>query len=250
VTVLGASMGNNIIEMVDGFIKAAIYFCLLFTAAIASVFMLKRISNFLKDLLRRSPRNADQPYIPRPPEQNPNCLTGQNNIFYQETNLDIETIAGTPLSFGINEKVVVDENGNAARIRQEQAHILGSGRLVSSLNPTIEQGMLRAGVGGVCYVCKQEAGALLESGLITIEEAHGRALFDTDSAAQCDGCGRRDLCVRHCRPFQRSDGAQLSLCPDCTKVARREKWIATSLNILLSPFIDEKKLPPPEQEGK
>ena len=206
--------------------------------------MFKKISNFLKDLLQRSARNADRPYIPQPPDQKLGGLPGGNKTFYKETNIETERVAGSFLDFGTTEEVNIDENGNATRIRQKQGHILGSGKLVTGLNPEVKDGIQLPGVRGACYRCMPEAAELLQAGLISIEEAQRRALFDTDSAAQCDICGRRDLCIRHCRPFDKADGTQLNLCPDCTKKAEREKWFQTALGILLSPFADQKQLPP------
>ena len=203
---------------------------------------------FLKDLFYRSSFKAGQPYIPRPSDQEQDKLPGEDNIFYKETRINAENLG--PISFGSATELIVDNNGNTTQIRQRQGHILGRGRLVTSLNPTIENGMVLPGVGGGCYACKKEAALLLEAGQISIEEAYRHALFDTGSAAQCDGCGRRDLCIHHCRPFQKADGTQLSLCPDCTRAAQREKWTAISLSILLSPFIDKKKLPPGTNGGK
>jgi len=209
---------------------------------------IKKMLGFLKDLSNRSSFRADRPYMPRPPEQQQDRLPGEENIFYKETTIDTENVG--PISFGSATELIVDNNGNTTQIRQRQGHILGRGRLVTSLNPTTENGMVLPGVEGACYVCKKEIAPLLETGKISIEEAYRYVLFDTGSAAQCEGCGRRDCCIHHCRPFQKADGTQLSLCPDCTKVAQREKWTAISLSILLSPFIDEKRLPPGSNGGQ
>lgn len=210
----------------------------------------KKINNFFEDFIQQSPRNADQPYIPQPPEVGVNSDPNKNINFYQETDTDIENIAGTSINFGPTEKLVVDEKGNASRISQKQGHILGSGILVTNLNPIIKDGIDLPGVGGACSFCKQEAFLLLQANLISIEEAERRSLFDTNSAAQCGACGRRDLCIRHCRPFEKADGIQVSLCPDCAKAAQREKWVATALNLLLSPVVDEKRLLPGNTEEK
>jgi hypothetical protein len=207
--------------------------------------MLKKTSNLLKDLLWRSSRNAARPYIPQPPRQGQDSLQGQSGSSYKETNVDIETVGG--LAFGSTEELTVDQDGNANRICQKQGHILGSGRLVTSSEPTVKDGTPLPGVGGACYACKLEALDMLQAGVIDIQEAERLSLFDTNSVAQCDACGRRDLCIRHCRPFDKADGTQVSLCPDCIKQAQREKWVANSLNILLSPFIDQKQLPPGRQ---
>jgi len=212
--------------------------------------MFQRINNFFKDFIQRSPRNADQPYIPRPLEVDVNNEPNKNINFYEEISTDIENIAGTSINFGTAEKLIVDDKGNSNHINQRQGHILGSGILVTNINPTIRDGIQLSGVGGACNYCKQEAVILLQQNFISIKEAERKSLFDTNSAAQCGACGRRDLCVRHCRPFEKADGTQVSLCPECTKAAQREKWTSTALTILLSPIIDEKKLLPRNTEEK
>ena len=204
--------------------------------------MIKKIANFLKDFVQRSPRDACRPYIPHPPTLDADNPPSQHSNFYEETNTEIENIAGTSITFGTTEKLAVDEKGNTNRVTQKQSHILGSGILVTSLNPTVLDGIPLPGVGGACNFCKQDAIELLQANLISIQEAERHSLFDTNSAAQCAACGRRDLCIRHCRPFEKTDGTQLSLCPNCAKAAQREKWTSTAITLLLSPIIDEQKL--------
>lgn len=211
--------------------------------------MIKKIANILKDFVHRSPRNAGQPYIPHPPVQCPSSQAGQGDIFYQEANTEIENIAGTSINFGTVEKLIVDDEGNTNRISQKQGYILGTGILVTNLNPTVKDGIPLPGVGGACGPCKQEVIELLQANLISLKEAERRSLFDTGSVAQCDACGRRDLCIRHCRPFEKADGSQLPLCPECTKKAQREKGVTIALNFLLSPVIDESKLLPGNTQG-
>jgi len=202
----------------------------------------ENINKFLEDLLKCSAVNAGQPYVPQLPEQDPDGSAGAGLKFYQEIDIHLENIAGTSLAFGTVEKHIIDGDGNVTKIHQKQGHILGSGILVTNLNPTVKDGIHLPGVAGVCHFCKQECMKLLEADAISLEEAQRRALFDTDSAARCEECGRRDLCIRHCRPFEKADGTKLSLCPDCRKAAQREKWVAVALNALLSPIIDEKLL--------
>jgi hypothetical protein len=210
---------------------------------------IKKTIDFIKDLFTGSPLEADKPYIPQPPDQVEQSLDNSNEdgMFYSENSFDIETIEGTPIAFGTEESISVDSKGNSKNIRKKQGHILGSGLLVANLSPTIKDGITLPGVGGICYICKQEAALLLEANLISIEEAHRLSLFDTSSGSQCQACGRKDICIRHCRPFEDSAGAIANLCPECTQAARHQKHFKTAVNILLSPFIEEvKKLPPTE----
>lgn len=210
--------------------------------------MFTRICNYLKDLLHRSPLGACTPHVPHPPDHGPGNPVQSGDVFYQEASTDAETIAGTQISFGTVEKTTVDQNGNTTHDRRRVGHLLGDGRLVTSLESRIEDGQYRPGVGGLCRFCLDEAIPELEAGLISHEELQRRALFSTDSAAQCEGCGRKDVCDRHCRPLKRLDGTEPRLCPACTKAAAREDRDQRSLYTLLSPFLEQKKLPPSDNQ--
>ena len=212
--------------------------------------MFTKISNFFKDLLRRSPLAASTPHVPHPPEPEPGGPLPDGNRFYEETSTDIETIAGTEIGFGKAKTTTVDQNGNTTRKRRRVGHLLGDGRLVTSLESRIEQGLYRPGVGGLCRFCLEEAIPEFEAGLISHEELQRRALFSTLSAAQCEGCGRTDICGRHCRPLARLDGTQARLCPACAEAATREDRDRQSLYMLLSPFLERKRLPPPHDQEK
>ena len=208
--------------------------------------------DFLKDLFIGSPLEADKPYIPQPPEQAEQSPDNsrENELFYSENSLDIEAIEETPITFGKEEGVIVDSQGNSKTIRKKKGHILGSSLLVTSLNPTVKDGITLPGVGGKCKNCLQEAALLLEANLISLEEAHRLSLFDTSSGSQCQACGRR-LCCKHCRPFEDSNGVVVNLCPECTEAAQRQKHFKKAVNLLLSPFMEEvKKLPPTETKGE
>jgi len=213
---------------------------------------IKKTIDFFKDLFAGSPFEADKPYIPQPPdpaEQSPDN-SREHELFYGENSLNIETIEGTPITFGKEEIIIVDNQGNSKTIRKKKGHILGSSLLVTSLSPTVKDGITLPGVGGICFFCKQEAALLLEANLISLEEAHRLSLFDTSSGSQCQACGRR-LCCKHCRPFEDSNGVVVNLCPECTEAARHQKHFKKAVNLLLSPFMEEvKKLPPTETKGE
>ncbi len=206
--------------------------------------MLKRISNFLKDLLLRSPLTAATPHVPHPPEkEDRHSLQEGADPFYQETSADLETVAGTEISFGTVETTTVDQYGNATHKRRRIGHLLG-GRLVTSLESRIENGLHRPGVGGICRFCLQEAIPEFEAGQITLEALQSHGLFNTAAAAQCEGCGCMDICNRHCRPLARLDGSESQLCPTCREAAMREDQDRKSICTLLSPWLKQKQLPP------
>jgi len=103
--------------------------------------MFAKISNFLKDLFLRGPSTAATPHVPHPPEEKGrHSLQEGDDPFYQETTADLETIAGTEISFGTAETTTVDQNGNANRRHRRMAYLLGDGRLVMSLEPRVENG--------------------------------------------------------------------------------------------------------------
>ncbi len=210
--------------------------------------MFTKISNFLKDLLQSSPLDAATPHVPHPPEPERDSPVHGGDAFYQETSADIETVAGADIHFGTAETTTVDQNGNATRTRRRVAHILGDGLLVTGLEPRVENGQERPGVGGGCNFCFQEGIQDFEKGLIPREEVQRRRLFSTASAAQCEGCGRKDVCDRHCRPLKRFDGSQPRLCPDCRKAAIREDCDRESLYLLFSPFMNQRRLSPPNDQ--
>ncbi|MFC1636715.1 hypothetical protein ACFL5Z_17950 [Planctomycetota bacterium] len=207
--------------------------------------MFKKAINYLCDLFQRSYQDAAQPYVPHPPGQESEILSNKPTSGYQEVSDDLEIVGGTSISFGTEESIVIDDDGNAVNRRRTMSHVLGSGLLVTSLRPTIENGVHLPGVHGECHYCKQEALFLLQRGLIPIEEAERRSLCDTDSAAKCEGCRRLDLCVNHCLPFG-PEGNQKNYCPDCTKVAEQKEALNTSLHFILYPILDHKRLPPGE----
>lgn len=207
--------------------------------------MLKKISNYLKDLLSRSPLAASTPHVPHPPEkQDRDSLHEGGDLFYQETAADLETIAGTEISFGTAETTTVDQNGNANRRHRRMAYLLGDGRLVTSLEPRVENGLERPGVEGLCRFCWAEAMPEFEAGLISREELQLRALVSTGSLAQCQKCKRTDVCESHCQPLERFDGSESRLCPICREAAIREDQDRKSIYTLLSPWLKQKQLPP------
>lgn len=203
---------------------------------------MKKLSDFLKDFMNHSPLNASKPHIPQPPEQkqqNEQLPANNAELFYSEENRDIETIEGTNLSFGPTEQIVVKQNTSSSRSSKKPGHLLGSGRLVTSLNPINENGIEKPGVGGMCFKCSEEGFVLYQAGLISSEEAQRRSLFDTSSAAECQGCGRKDICIKHCRPFEDSSGNTVALCPECTKEAQHQKFFEKAFKYLLMPFTNQ-----------
>lgn len=219
--------------------------------------MFKTIINYFKNWRTRTPLEASQPYIPAPPDQqNPPSVhlppdqqdrSSGRDLLYQEIVSDEHRIEGTSITFGENSSVTLDNQQNAAEFHRKSSYILGSGRLVSHMEPSFVGDKLMPGVGGRCYFCWLEALAALQAGQLSPAEAERRSLFDTESAGHCDQCGRRDLCSRHSRPVPGPDGKPFYLCPVCAEATQRGQWMEKSLHLLLLPFIKEE---PPSQEKK
>ncbi len=219
--------------------------------------MFKTIKNYFKNWFRHTPLEASQPYIPAPPDQqNPASVhpspdsqdrSSARDLLYQEMVSNEHRIGGSSIIFGENSSVIVDNQQNATEFHRKYSYILGSGRLVSHMEPSFIGDKLMPGVGGMCFFCRLEALAALQDGLLSPQEAELKSLFDSESAGQCDQCGRRDLCSRHSRPVPGPDGKPFHLCPVCVEAAQRGQWMQKPLQLLLLPFIKE-EVPPQEKK--
>ena len=162
--------------------------------------MTKKYDNFFDDILNAGDANCSEPYQSKPPAED---TTDQSSCSsYNEVNKEFESIGGISLEFGDNEIIKFDKSSTSAHVYNSQGHILGDGILVTSIKPTNQDGIQRPGVLGACTPCKIEAAEMLRKGMIDIQEAERISLFSTQSGAQCQGCGRKDVCIRHCRPVE------------------------------------------------
>ena len=193
------------------------------------------IKEFFKKLMSRS-HPPHLPYVSQPPGTRPLYEPDANGT-YHESKTTIHHIAGFPITFGNEEIVHVDEKGNAGEISHTVCHILGTGKLVSGIEPKEVAGQVMPGVAGVCPHCQAEATQAFQANLISHEEAQSRSLYDSSSAAQCDICGSH-ACCRHCRPIPMPDGAFHQICTDCQKKIKRQLLKHRLVNLLLSPFTE------------
>ena len=208
--------------------------------------MTKKYDNFYDDILNAGNANCSEPYQSKPPAEN----TGDQSSgdVYRDLNKDFESIGGISLEFGNNELIKI-QNNDATHINNRQGHILGDGLLVTSLKPINKDGIHLVGVGGACAFCKIEAGKRLQNRMIDMQEAERQSLFSTASGSQCQGCGRKDVCIRHCQG--NIDGKAVKLCPACLKQLDDGKWESASLNILFTLFKEDeqpRQLPPPGRQ--
>jgi len=192
------------------------------------------LKTLLQKLLSHKTPPAHLPYIPKPSNQSAHFGTDAS---YTETETDIHSIAGTSIAFGTQKTVQVDEKDQARHFLQTQSQILGSGKLVTNIEPREVEGQVLPGVAGTCRFCQAEATQALEANLISIQEAQIKSLYDTSSAARCDICGI-NTCSRHCRPFPMPDGLTQLLCVDCQKQLKGQILKQKIVGFLLSPFLE------------
>ena len=195
------------------------------------------IRTLLQKLLSHKPPPAHLPYIPAPSNQSARNTTLGTDASYAETETDIHSIAGTSIAFGTQKTVQVDENDQAHHLLQTQSHILGSGKLVTNIEPRKVDGQTLPGVAGVCRYCQAEAAQAVEANLISIQEAQIKSLYDTSSAARCEICGI-NTCSRHCRPFPIPDGQAQMVCMDCQQEIQKQLRRQRVIGFLLSPFLE------------
>jgi hypothetical protein len=209
--------------------------------------MSKEFNSFFDDVINAGNSNCGEPYQPKPPAEYKDVPASGD--FYSELNKEFEAIGGMSLEFGDNEIKKIDNNNHTVHIKANRSHILGDGLVVSTIKPTDKL----PGVAGVCAFCKQEMAEMLQQNLIELQEAERRSLFSTQSGSQCQGCRRRDVCVRHCKEVD-IEGEILNLCPACLKEIEGNKLISLAKNFLYALFQEDeikqpKQLPPCPQEN-
>ena len=192
------------------------------------------LKTLLQKLLSHKVHPAHLPCIPAPPNQK---SAHNTDASYAETEADIHSIAGTSIAFGTQKTVQVDENNQAHHLLRTHSHILGSGKLVTNVEPRTVDGQTLPGVAGACRFCQAEAAQALEANLISIQEAQIKSLYDTSSAARCEICGI-NTCSRHCRPFPMPDGKTHMVCTDCQQEIQKQLRRQKIVGFLLSPFLE------------
>jgi len=177
--------------------------------------------------LRKTPPST-QPYIPTP-GQNTNNSVFDGNGDYSETEVDTQQIQGLSITFGTQHTIQIDDNGHARELSQKPSYIIGSGKRVSSIEE----------IGGVCPFCQLQATQAYQQGLISVQEAHLKSLFDIESRQQCGICGT-NTCSVHSRPIQTPEGVVL-ICVACRKELNRQQIRQRIVSFLLSPFVETQK---------
>lgn len=164
-----------------------------------------------------------------------------------ESYYDMHRIPGTTLDVGAVAKVLQAPSNEVVTLNQRKGVRTGCGHHIYTVDKITTEIWVQQGIGGVCHYCAQEAAQLLNQGVISIKQAEELSLYCSQCASQCDGCRRSNLCLRHSQRFEDWDGSVSFLCPDCLIKAENEKFFKKTLAVMLSPFIDHRRLPPPRQ---
>jgi len=168
------------------------------------------------------------------------------NITPIESTFNVQPIPGTTCSLGTIEKVLQNMD-ELITSNQRIGVCCGCGHHIFNVEEKVTQHGVQRGLGGQCSYCALEAAEYLNQNLISLQQAEEHSLYCSQCASYCDGCGRRNICIRHARPFQSLDSSVLLLCPDCLRMAEQDKFFKKTLAMMLAPFVDYNRLPPPTQ---
>jgi hypothetical protein len=187
--------------------------------------ILSRFRAALERFVFRKNHPGHLPHIPQAGQALPDPMGGISSEF-TETKANVQHIFGSGIAFGTKEAVQIDENGDGREIIQEQSYRIGSGRIVNKVED----------IAGICFLCEIVALKLLQDGLISIQEAHLRSMYDRNSAARCDVCGR-NTCSVHCRPAMINNNI-MNLCTLCLDQIQKQERRHKLVRWLLAPLID------------
>lgn len=197
------------------------------------------ILNFIKNLFARSSQGAHVPHTPMPPGAAQSSQPPTAGVRPVERHFERQVIAGIGMAPGWEEQAVLDQDDQLVQGRENLGYLAGCGHVVGGLQAVTKEDRKVLGVGGRCPHCQQELEERLKKGEVTQQEAEIASLYCSDCGAVCGGCGRRNLCSRHCLPFEAPDGTLIQLCPDCRTVAGRQKLVSQIARSLLLPFTDQ-----------
>ncbi len=188
------------------------------------------LKNVLTRLFGRRAHAPHLPYIPTPPQSNnasnrsiPGHAAGPQGT-YTEIQSTIQTIAGSNITLGSENIILVDANGQAREISKQCSHVLSTGKLVTRIEE----------IGGICPFCQSSAMQRYQAGELTLEAAQLACLYDVASAATCQACGVH-ACTRHIRPVDTDQGI-LSLCQECHKALKKQLRKKSLVRALLAPI--------------
>jgi len=202
--------------------------------------------NFIKRIFQRPEQNVVDRQT-RPEVSPHNCDTLPPGCIPIESSYDMNRIPGTTLDVGTIAKVLQASNDELITYNQAKGIRPGCGHHIYTIDEVVTSESIRPGLGGLCPYCSLEAAELLNQNLVSLQQAQELSLYCSKCASHCDGCGRNNICSRHSQQFEDLDGRVILLCPDCMKKAEKDKFFKKTLNIMLSPFIDYRRLPPSQE---
>jgi hypothetical protein len=175
-----------------------------------------------------------------------------------ESYYDSHRIPNTMLDIGTLAKVLRSPLNEQISGEQALGVQAGCGHYIYAIDTIITPEWQQYGLGGICQPCAQEAAELLKrnnpnNGAITLaqlKQAQALSLYCTQCAGHCDGCRRRNLCLRHSQKFEDFDGRVLFLCPDCLSKAESKKFLKKTVFVLLSPIVDHNSASSRPQRGE
>lgn len=183
-----------------------------------------------RKILNKKLHPAHKPHIPQPSSSNQpvnycDSVFDQNGN-YAEAEAEIQNIHGTSIAFGIQRSIQIDDQGRPKALTQNPAFVIGTGKVVSQMKQ----------IGGACNFCQILAMQAYEDGDISLEQAQLKALFDVNSARQCDLCGVV-TCSIHCRPTETPEGV-LMICAGCHDEIKRKQRRKAIISFILSPILE------------
>ena len=168
---------------------------------------------------------AHSPYMPSPPSQEEAIADAE--ISYSESEAVIDSISGTNIKFGKEQKTEISGNKSidvSTAIHQR----IGNGKIVSNIGD----------IYGQCPYCEKEAEKAYKKGRISLEEAYAKSFIDIPSVSVCDKCGTK-TCGRHTRPVKMQDEIIEHLCKRCLKKHKRKQFIKNLFKFLITPFLED-----------
>jgi len=157
-----------------------------------------------------------------------------------EANINEQPVPGTVTQgVGTEERLLQTPVGGLITLSQKKGIRCGCTHFIYSIEPNGE----RSGLGGQCPKCSAQAAQLLNQGVIILDQAEAMSLYCSQCSARCDVCGT-SVCRRHIHQFINLDNSVIYLCDECLKQAERDKFFKKTLTIMLTPFLDYKRLPP------
>lgn len=207
--------------------------------------------DFIKYILSyfKQPQNNITTHRLQDEERPPNFFDLPPGFTPIETLWQEQEIPGTSRRVAIISRILKTPVDECVTYDAKKGVPCGCGHSIFVINEITTPESTEIGLGGQCPYCSLEAAELLNQNLISLQQAEELSLFCSQCVSHCDGCRRNNICVRHTQQFEDLNGTVILLCPDCLQKAEQEKFFKKTLAVMLAPFVDYKRLPPPIQRN-